>query len=84
MPVVRNARQKRRMKANLEFFPFSESRPNDNKDCLYYLLCFNGWQYDIVRWGAEKQMFYDESGDYIEDQEFLFAELPILSVKLNK
>jgi len=59
-------------KLNLNFFLFSVARPtayNDGARCMLYWL---DGGYEFARWGAERENFYNDSGDYIEPNNFDF------------
>lgn len=65
----------RATKIQLELYNFPEHKPLDSEDGKTFLLCFGGWQWAIARWGAERQQFFTEGGDYIQDNSFSWAML---------
>jgi len=60
---------------HLKLYDFPVNKPDNSEEGNTFLLCFGGWQWRIARWGGERQQFFTEGGDYIEDGSFGWAKL---------
>ena len=55
---------------------YPQSVPDNTDAGRFFLLRFSGWQWQLARYSDERQQFYYEGGDYVEDGCFEWFMLP--------